>query len=1045
MKKTTSCPEAAELGLFAAGRFTDDDMARVAAHLDTCASCWRLVESRPPDEAFCDDVRWAARLEAETSIEVNVSLERLNALLLDYEVLEEIGRGGMGIVFKARHLRLNRIVALKILPALFAIVRSDAVARFRREAALAARLEHTNIIVIYDSGEVDGTLYYAMQFIPGPTLRDVLEELRETNALEPALRSARANAAMPSAPTSAERSNKKSKTEIGASARLDKLYFQQVASWMAEVCEALHYAHFCGIIHRDIKPSNLIISPNGRLMITDFGLARSNGVATVTASKSILGTARYMSPEQVEPSAAPLDVRSDVYSLGATLYELLTLQPMFAGQDDRSVMNCVMFDEPVRPSRHVPSVPWELETICLKATEKQRGMRYETAQAMADDLRRWLLDLPILARRPKATVRIGKWIRRRKAAATLGTICAVLVCGLAIALSAYRERHRDADALRAEAINQRIELIAFDASRAHDRADYKAALATIEEGLSLDPKSRVLLNLKAMALTASGRSDEALAAIDQVLAIASNDWRAHYTAASILANWSVMTGIPVYEGQANLPTMAPAARLQRFHRHRDALASILPDSPELNCLLASETSDPRKARELIDRALARRPSMMEALRARVACSARLKEYDEMLLDAERLLAIMPTWSGAHSFRAEALAQCNRLEEADEAYGKAIAIQPAALPTWQARSLIRTRRGEYAGALADANRVIAGDPQYAMGFFARARAYIGLGQPINAQADLDEAIRLSPNETGSLVNRAGLYYDTGRYEDAIRDLTRVIQLNPESSEGYRNRGIALLRLRLPDRAIADLQSCLRLNPNDPSAHRTLGRVQAELGIDKDAVSSFSRAIELDSTCADDYHSRADVYICLGQYKDAISDMSLLIDRQTLVNESTIKRGMAYELAGEVDLAMADYTVAAATDGITGQYAQLWKYLLMRRIGNRSEAPHSLVAAPNFDAWVRKLVDLFNGQITGTELVSSAATLPERCEAHYYIGMKSLFENDLKAAAASFAACTALKQHGVLETYLARSRLAECRLSRLKSSFQQRNRPEASSSR
>jgi len=356
-----ACPGAERLDAFVKGQLCEAETEVVAAHLDACDDCWRRVQSNPTEAAMDDDLRWASRLQAETQVDINVPLARLSEHLPDYEIVGEIGRGGMGIVYKAYHPRLDRMVALKVLPALLGAVRPDAISRFRREAALAARLKHNNIIAVYDCGEIDGTLYYTMELVEGPSLRDVLQEIKETGAIdvvvgEPTtetsksrnVKTSKEGEAVSSQPTAISQKHgdpsvpssqsairhpkpKMAMTQVGSSTVADRSYYRRVATWMAEVAEALDYAHGRGVIHRDVKPSNLLLSADGRIMISDFGLARGSGVETLTATRSLMGTCRYMSPEQVDESRGPIDARTDVYALGATMYELLAFRPMFAG------------------------------------------------------------------------------------------------------------------------------------------------------------------------------------------------------------------------------------------------------------------------------------------------------------------------------------------------------------------------------------------------------------------------------------------------------------------------------------------------------------------------------------------------------------------------------------------------------------------------------------------------------------------------------------------------------------------------------------------
>ncbi len=375
-----------------------------------------------------------APLHAENSLAT--ALE--GGLLGDFRLLGEIGRGGMGVVYEAEQLSLKRKVALKILP-LAAALDARQMQRFQNEAQAAAQLHHSHIVPVYAVGCERGIHFYAMQFIHGPTLAAVIRDLRANDE------GRRANAER-STNDQAQRTKDRSQ-EAGFGFRASSFdilssfelrpssFFRSVAQLGVQAAEALDYAHQQGVIHRDIKPANLLLEWRAEgasspvLWITDFGLARLQNDAGPTVTGDLVGTLRYMSPEQALAQRGLVDHRTDVYSLGATLYELVTLQPAFPGTDRQELLRRIAFEEP-RPPRQVNrAVPAELETIILKAVAKDPAERYLTAQELADDLRRFLEDKPIRARRPSLVQRLGKWSRRHKpllAAAGAGLLVALV-------------------------------------------------------------------------------------------------------------------------------------------------------------------------------------------------------------------------------------------------------------------------------------------------------------------------------------------------------------------------------------------------------------------------------------------------------------------------------------------------------------------------------------------------------------------------------------------------------------------------------------------
>jgi hypothetical protein len=343
----------------------------------------------------------------------------------DFEIGRELGRGGMGVVYEARQVSLNRLVALKVLAGAACLTRT-AVARFRREAETAARLHHTNIVPIYATGEDTGVHYYAMELVAGPSLDRVLGELRHGSGTGPLTLETWEEELVPT--VASERDRTDAGSPAGSSLGADARYFETTARLIAEVADALHYAHLNGVIHRDIKPSNLLLSPDGRLRVNDFGLARLLEEPGMTVSGDFVGTPAYMPPEQIAAGRA-VDRRTDVYSLGATLYELLALRPPFAGESRAEVLAQVLHKDPVPPRRVNPRVPRDLETICLKAMEKSPARRYPSAAELAADLRRFLSGEPVAARRVGALGRAWKHARRRPVVASLLAAVLVLLIG----------------------------------------------------------------------------------------------------------------------------------------------------------------------------------------------------------------------------------------------------------------------------------------------------------------------------------------------------------------------------------------------------------------------------------------------------------------------------------------------------------------------------------------------------------------------------------------------------------------------------------------
>lgn len=418
----------------------------------------------------------------------------------DYELLEEIARGGMGVVYKARQKSLNRVVALKMILA-GQLATPEQVRRFRMEAEEGGSLDHPNLVPIYEVGEVDGQHYFTMKLIDGGSLATWISRLRE---------------------------------DPKAAARL-----------MVTIAYAVHYAHQHGVLHRDLKPSNILMDPAGQPHITDFGLAKHLEGQSVAETQSglIVGTPSYMAPEQAS-AQRQLTTAVDVYSLGAIFYELLTGRPPFQATTPYDVVQQVLEREPARPSTLTPHLNRDLETICLTCLAKEPHKRYPSAEALAQDLERFLSGEPIKARPVGILERATKWIRRRPAAAALILVCflggaAFLAYGwwmnlnLISALDDAKQARRIAETNEAQAREATIqaEKNAEDARQQRDqvRASFQRRLDEVDDLIiRLDGR---LANIRAMATVRMEFLHEFLKLAENLLKEQPDDPKARYQAA----------------------------------------------------------------------------------------------------------------------------------------------------------------------------------------------------------------------------------------------------------------------------------------------------------------------------------------------------------------------------------------------------------------------------------------------------------------------------------------------------------------------------------
>lgn len=448
----------------------------------------------------------------------------LTGTLGDFEIVREIGRGGMGVVYEARQISLGRSVALKTLPFASALV-SSKLNRFRNEAQAAAQLHHSNIVPVFAVGTERGVWYYAMQLIQGRTLAEAISDLRSRLGLDE-------NGTVPvSGPLSLTRSAPRSGIKTtqanggecdtapahaadshrGANRLADEAWHRSVVCVCIDAARALHHAHSMDIIHRDIKPGNLMVDDQGHLWVTDFGLARMRDSVGLTATGDIIGTLAYMSPEQACGDNRLTDHRVDVYSLGATLYELLTLNPPFEADNRAALLQRITNGELVPPRRLNPGIPVDLETIILKCLAHDPLSRYATAEELAEDLTHFLHNRPIQARRPTASQRLTKWAQRHRplVAVTVAALGLLLV-GLAVSTAVIATEKSRTEAALVE-VSQRERRLTFafqgrdrlmqqaEESRRHAEQNSRQArdvlnffMDTVEEDLAGRPEFSVL-------------------------------------------------------------------------------------------------------------------------------------------------------------------------------------------------------------------------------------------------------------------------------------------------------------------------------------------------------------------------------------------------------------------------------------------------------------------------------------------------------------------------------------------------------------------------
>jgi eukaryotic-like serine/threonine-protein kinase len=404
---------------------------------DNCPIC--LMQLGTPRQGGSGSTGIGDNEEATKRVEYST----LNRRIGDYEILDEIARGGMGVVYRARQINLNRMVALKVL--LIGHFANDTfIKRFRREAKAAASLNHPNIVSIHEVSEDQGQPYFSMELIEGHNLAELTRE--------------------------------------------KPLAARDAAQLLKTIAEAVHFAHQGGLLHRDLKPSNVVVDASNIPHITDFGLAKRVEDADLTLTGQVLGTPNYMPPEQADPKRGPTTVASDVYSLGAILYQLLTGRAPFMAETITQTLRLVSEGEPVSPRLLSPSVPRDLETICARCLEKDPQRRYGSAHELAEELDRFLKDEPIRARPIGPWAKLARWCRRKPALASAmgaGTVLLVVIAiGSPIAIIRINDERKLAEAARKQesALRVRAESAERDTEQQLYAALLEQARATVLNG-----------------------------------------------------------------------------------------------------------------------------------------------------------------------------------------------------------------------------------------------------------------------------------------------------------------------------------------------------------------------------------------------------------------------------------------------------------------------------------------------------------------------------------------------------------------------------------
>jgi tetratricopeptide (TPR) repeat protein len=780
-------------------------------------------------------------------------------LLGDFRVLREVGRGGMGVVYEARQLSLNRRVALKVLP-FAAALDARQLQRFKKEAQAAAHLHHSNIVPVFAVGEDRGTHYYAMQFIEGRSLAEVIGDLRAQAA--GAAGAAPAPDTLPVACLSTERSARR------------PTFFRTVARLGLQAAEALEHAHQEGVVHRDVKPANLLVDAKGNLWVTDFGLARLQNEAGLTVSGDLVGTLRYMSPEQALAYPGGVDHRTDVYSLGATLYELLTLRPAFDGRDRQELLRRIASEEPRPPRRLSPAVPAELEIIIRKALEKEAGARYATAQELADDLRRFLEDKPIRARRPSWLEQARKWARRHRPAVWSAAAASLVALAVLAGSVGWVARDRATRQGRVAA-DLRAALEEAERSRREGQWPRAQAAARRAEALLRDGAADPAVAERVRGLLRELAEEEAdgrlVARLDEIRLLQAevNVKEDRFVLERALPEYRRAFGDYGLRAGATAPEEAAA----RLRRRPAAIRGPIVGALDHWLVLARY----RKAPEAgwLERALSAADS--DAWRQRVR-AARAR--------GDRL----------------ALEELAREVDATAQPPEALFLLDLSLPR-------RDARGDAVALLRRAQAAFPGDfwINHDLGMALRC-----CRPPQHAEAIrfLTAAVALRPDSAGAILNLGGALSEAGRLDEAVAAYRRAIELRPDYATAHYNLGLTLGKQGRPDEAAAAHRRAIELRPDFAWAHCDLGVVLLAQGRPDEAVAAFRKAVELRPACAAYHYNLGNGLVARGRPDEAAAAFRRAIDLKDDWAEAHCNLGGALGKMGRHDEAVAAFRRAVA---------------------------------------------------------------------------------------------------------------------------------------
>lgn len=818
-------------------------------------------EPRPIPEETADDIlRLAMKRQSSvrkaTEPDDEAAAPTTLAALTDYRIQREVGRGGMGVVYEAHQVSLDRKVALKVLPP--HITRHEAaVDRFRREAALAAQLKHSGIVEIHAVGEEAGTHYFAMEFVEGAPLNQVVKRLRTGGVDALSGLSLGAAVLVDCHRPGLQQDPAPSPPEPDVS--WTKNYLVAVVELVAQVADALDHAHQAGVIHRDVKPANILVRTDGTVKLTDFGLAFREDLPSLTKSGEFTGTPHYASPEQARPGKTKIDQRTDIFSLGATLYELLTLERAFDGDSTQEVLEKVLNADPRDPqilNRHVHR---DLAAIVAHALEKDPDRRYASARALADDLRRHLRGEPVVARPIGTARRLGKWMRRRPVAAVL---LAVLVAGLPVlgAMGGYilarwdDMRVGDERKLAIEVDRQLEEAYFCVHLDAFEKQDLPRAISLFEDTLR---KKRDTPEAVAGLVIASVYRQTPAKGLEIL-----DEYQDVVNAHPVLLGFRVQTlrGLRRFDDAAELRKKLPPPITALEHHlagllvlHKAARAAepyIKPENGQSHAMtgdIQSMEARKRAYRRALDH-FTRAVYLAKRVRGIYLYSQSIASTKAGHPELTRLLAdVLPEWLPRSAYsqfvRGHLLMEVGDMKAAIQAFEGGIDLDSSIAAAHMCLGVCRLAVGNHREAIPSFRADIRLNPKSAVSYGNLGLALMREGDRTGGVAALRRAAELQPKFVAHRLNLGAALVDTGKLSDAIRVYREAIQLVPDAAGAHYGLGCALDGSGDHASAVSPYREAIRLDPSCAAPYTNLGRCLFILGEYQAAIDVLQEAIEL----------------------------------------------------------------------------------------------------------------------------------------------------------------------------------------------------------